>query len=58
MEFNKILTRFTVCAIVVLFAVTFVCTCITIINRGEDNINMVKTFTSTENCTQIAPLNC
>ncbi len=58
MEFSKILTRFTVISIVVLFLTALVCMCIIVVKRGEVNLNPVKTHTSTQSCTQIGTVNC
>ncbi len=55
MEFSKILTRFTVSSIVVLFLTALLCMCIIVVKRGEVNL---KTQTSAKSCTQISAVNC
>ncbi len=58
MNFSKLLTRFAVCSIVILFWTVLICACITIINRGESNLNVFKTISSTQSCTQKPSCNC
>ncbi len=58
MEFSKILTRFTVLSIVILFLTALLCMCTIVIKRGEVNINTAKTFFNEKSCTQKYSCNC
>lgn len=52
MEFSKILSFFTVSAIVILLLTTFVAAGITIVSRAESNLGVSSMTQSLKSCTQ------
>ncbi len=58
MEFSKILNVFTISAIVVLLLVAFICACVTVVERANNNLEYAEIIESKKSCTQINARNC
>lgn len=58
MNFEKYLRFYTVFVIVVLMLTTFLCVCLVVMLRANDNLGSQRAHIALESCTQIKQLYC